>query len=77
MRNKKKRALTQREIRPLQAQATHGLFSTRYAPRGERAQLRPLVEEGRAVRKSFEDSLTGLRVACERAGDRSARGGDV
>jgi hypothetical protein len=63
VRSPKKRTLPQREKRSLLA--TPGLLATRYAPGGERALLRRHIEEGRAVRQRFADSLTDHTEACE------------
>jgi hypothetical protein len=72
MRSSKKRTLTQQGKRALPAQATAGLFSTRYTPRGERAELRQLIEEGRIVRQSFADKLTDHTEPGERSSAESS-----
>jgi hypothetical protein len=74
MRSPEKRTLTQREKRALasRTEATPGLFSTRYTPRGERAELRQLIEEGRIVRQSFADKLTDHTEPGERSSAESS-----
>ena len=54
--NRRRRRLTRAEL--LAAGATPGLMTTRYAPDGERAEIRQLPPEGPERRKDFIRRLT-------------------